>query len=68
MIPEAYWWIFKLNPMYYIVTGYRESFIYHRWFWELGYTNLSFWIETAVIALAGVVIFKKLRPHFADVI
>lgn len=68
MIPESLWFLFKANPMYYIVEGYRESFIYHRWFWELGWTNLSFWLETVAIVLAGVVIFKKLRPHFADVL
>lgn len=68
MIPENLWFLFKANPMYYIVAGYRESFIYHHWFWELGYTNISFWLETLFIVLVGVVLFKKLRPHFADVL
>lgn len=68
MIPEKFWFFFKVNPMYYIVEGYRESFIYHRWFWELGWTNLSFWVVTMLIVFLGVVIFKKLRPHFADVL
>lgn len=68
MIPERYQWIFKLNPMYYIVEGYRSSFIYHKWFWELGYTNIGFWVFTIAIMLFGAFIFKKLRPHFADVL
>lgn len=68
MIPERYQWIFKMNPMYYIVEGYRNSFIYHRWFWELGYTNIGFWVFTITIMLFGAFIFKKLRPHFADVL
>ena len=68
MIPERWHWIFKLNPMYYITQGYRESFIYHRWFWEQGYTNLSFWLVTMALAIMGIVIFKKMRPHFADVL
>ena len=68
LLPESYQWIFKINPMYYIVEGYRNSFIYHRWFWELGYTNWSFWLSTIAIMLLGTILFKKMRPHFADVL
>lgn len=68
LIPVEYQWVFKMNPMYYIVEGYRNSFIYHTWFWDLGYTNIGFWLATALAMLFGVVIFKKLRPHFADVL
>lgn len=68
MLPEQYQWILKCNPMYYIIEGYRNSFIYHRWFWELGYTTVGFWAVTVFIVLLGVVVFKKLRPHFADVL
>lgn len=68
MIPESYQWIFKLNPMYYVVEGYRNSFIYHKWFWELGYTSIVFWLATAAAMLCGAFVFKKLRPHFADVL
>lgn len=68
LIPESFQWVFKLNPMYYVVEGYRNSFIYHKWFWELGFTNISFWLITAFVMLFGAFIFKKLRPHFADVL
>lgn len=68
MIPEQLRWLFQLNPVYYIVDGYRQSFIYHHWFWELGIWNLVFWAETAAIMLFGAYLFKRLRPHFADVL
>lgn len=68
MIPEEYRFIFELNPVYYITEGYRQSFIYHRWFWEMGYLNLWFWLVTAGLFVVGVVVFKKMRPHFADVL
>ncbi len=28
IVPEKYVWLIKLNPMEYIVTGYRNSLIY----------------------------------------
>lgn len=68
LIPEKYRLIFTLNPMYYITEGYRNSFIYHKWFWEMGYLNIYFWVFTIALILAGLHLFKKLRPHFADII
>ena len=68
IIPAHYHALFKLNPMYYIVEGYRASFIYHQWFWELGYVNLYYWCFAGCVAVAGILLFKRLRPHFADVL
>ncbi|MBQ7497087.1 MAG: ABC transporter permease [Selenomonas sp.] len=68
LIPVEWQWMFKLNPMYYIVEGYRDAFIYHRWFWESGNVGLWFWFCTIIITMLGVVLFKKMRPHFADVL
>ena len=58
--------ILKLNPIYYIVEGYRESFLYHIPFWSHPVQTLYFWIFTLVICILGWRTFKKLRPHFAD--
>lgn len=68
MLPVKYQMILKINPLYYIVEGYRNTFIHHTWFWELGYTNYSFWLETIIVLLLGIFLFKKLRPYFADVL
>ncbi|MEG1270123.1 MAG: ABC transporter permease [Ruthenibacterium sp.] len=60
--------VLKLNPMYYICRGYRDAFIENVWFWQRGWTNLYFWAVTAVIFVLGAVVFKKMRPQFADVL
>jgi len=67
-VPEKYHWIINLNPMAYIVNGYRDSMIYHKWFWEDMSGTLYFWIFAVVIFILGGFTFKKLRPHFADVL
>ena len=67
MIPEKYRWIIELNPMYYIITGYRDSIISHVPFWERGNT-IYFWVFTLVCLYLGINIYKRLRPHFAEVI
>jgi lipopolysaccharide transport system permease protein/teichoic acid transport system permease protein len=68
MVPEKYIWLIKLNPVVYIIEGYRNSMIYHKWFWSDINVTLYFWLFTAGIFILGGLTFKKLRPHFADVL
>ena len=68
IIPEEFHFLLKLNPMYYLVEGYRQSFIYHEWFWQHQHQTIYFWTLTAITAFIGAWCFKKLRPHFADVL
>lgn len=68
MVPERYQWIFKLSPMYYIVEGYRDTLINHVWFFQRYFQTVYFWIFTLGLFAVGAMIFKKLKPHFADVL
>ena len=68
MVPENYHWIINLNPMVYIIEGYRDSMIYHQWFWQKGGMTLYYWSFTIGIFLLGIKTFKRLRPHFSDVL
>lgn len=67
-LPKNYLFIAKLNPMFYIVQGYRDSFIYHNWFWERPLSTIYFLALTIIIFITGAIVFRKLRPHFADVL
>ena len=68
MIGEKYQKILKLNPMYYIVNGYRESILSKEWFWNHCLWSVYFWVLIFVLMFLGTKIFKKLKPHFADVL
>jgi len=67
VIPEKYVWILKLNPMVYIINGYRNTFINNIWFWE-GAEFALYLITSIVILILGIIIFKRLKPHFLDVL
>ena len=60
--------LFKLNPFYYIVEGYRDCFITHEGFWQHPELTAYFWVVAIVIFVLGTTMFRKLRPHFADVL
>ena len=60
--------LFKLNPMYYVVTGYRDSMLGHIGIWNHVSWTIYFWVVTILLFGLGSVIFKRLKPHFADVL
>lgn len=68
LVPEKLHWLFKLNPIYYIVEGYRDSLINHVWFWEHYNLTIYFWMLTIIMLLTGAKLFKKISPHFSDVL
>lgn len=67
IMPEEYIDLIQLNPVYYLVQGYRESLIEQKLFWENDLT-LYFWFVTLLILTIGIFTFKRLKPHFADVL
>ena len=60
--------VLKLNPFYYIVAGYRDSMLTGNYFWERPTLTVYFWVFTVVVFLIGLKVFKRLRPHFSDVL
>lgn len=61
-------YLFKLNPMYYIVQGYRDSMIDNVWFFEKSDLTIYFWAVTVLLFIFGSTMFRKLKVHFADVL
>lgn len=57
----------KINPLVYIVEGYRNAIYGGQWFWEDFYSTVYFWVITVVLFILGAVIYKKLKIHFADI-
>ncbi len=65
-IPTEFHWFITLNPMAYVVDGYRDAIL-----GGLSFDPLStaiFWVMTIVIVIAGSIVFQRLRPHLADVL
>jgi len=60
--------LFKLNPLVYIVNGYRNAIYGDEWFFEHFYSSTYFWIFTVTLFCVGSLIFKRLKVHFADVL
>lgn len=68
ILPDKLKWFAKLNPMYYIVEGYRDTLINKVWFWDRYFQTVYFWLLSISFFVLGSIIFKKLKPHFSDVL
>ena len=59
--------VLKLNPMYYIVQGYRAVVLESQWFVTNSISlTIYFWVFVIVLFVIGTIIFKKMKPHFSD--
>jgi len=66
---NASWVMFlKINPLVYIVGGYRSAIYERQWFFEDFFSTMYFWIVTVVLFGIGALVFKRLKVHFADVL
>lgn len=68
MLPEQFQWILKLNPVYYLVAGYRDCYYNGVWFWEKYMLTGYFWIVNLLVFVIGIRVFKKMKVHFSDVL
>ena len=67
IMPEIVRKILMFNPLYYIVSGYRNIFIYKNGFGHgLGMTAY-YWIVAMLLLIVGIK-FKKCKDHFPDVL
>lgn len=68
-VPVEWQWMIKLNPIFYITEGYRNSFVYGLPISAQGLNaTIYFWAFAAILLLVGDKIFSRLKPHFGDVL
>ncbi len=65
-LPDVMVRILKLNPMYYLIEGFRDTFLSREWFWNKGAYGLIFWGITLIILIIGSHLHLKFRNRFVD--
>lgn len=60
--------LLKVNPVTYLVEGFRNCFIHKVWIWENPKTLLCFFIILAILTVLAVILYKKLRKEIPDVL
>ncbi|MDC4240159.1 ABC transporter permease [Clostridium tertium] len=60
--------IIRLNPFIYIIEGFRNTFLYNKWFFEDAKFTAYYWLVTIVTILIGAMIHMKFRNRFSDLV
>lgn len=60
--------VFRINPLYYVIDGFRDAMLAKVWFWEKPLWTIYFWMFTLMLYIVGVKLFNRLKPHFSDVL
>jgi len=60
--------IVLLNPVGYFAHGYRNTFLYKKWFWETPFETLGFFVILAAVFFLGAFVYRKLRKTIPDVL
>lgn len=59
--------IMQLNPLYYLIQGYRAAFFGTEWFfitnWQL---TIYFWVVVILLLIIGASMHVRFRKHFID--
>ncbi|AYW48766.1 Teichoic acid translocation permease TagG [Tetragenococcus osmophilus] len=60
--------ILRLNPIYYIIDGFRDTFLSREWFFEKATYSLIFWGIILILLILGSHLHMKFRSKFVDYI
>jgi len=60
--------IVLMNPITYFVNGYRNTFLFKRWFFETHFETLSFLLVFIYTIYIGALVYKKTNKVIRDVL
>lgn len=67
-IPKALRIVMNMNPIYYIVQGYRDCFFYHKGILYYTQQMVCFWVITLLLMVIGCNMLYKFKHKFIDMI
>ena len=60
--------LLMLNPVTFLVEGYRNCLVNHVWFWEQPKRLMYFGIITLIMLILAVITYRRLRKEIPDVL
>lgn len=60
--------IMRINPITFFVEGYRNTFLYGKWFFEDWKALIVFLVVMLIMIVLSIVVYHKLRKQLVDVL
>lgn len=67
-MPERFRWIIQMNPLSYIVNGYRDALLWQTPPSPQTVSAVYFWAFVLALWVIGYLVHRRLRPHFGEVL
>jgi ABC-type polysaccharide/polyol phosphate export permease len=68
-VPDKFHWILTMNPIYGAMSAYRTTLMSEQWYFlSEPMVCLRVLIMTLLFVIVGLIVHRRLRPHFADVL
>ena len=58
--------ILALNPLSFILEGYRDALLGRRWIWERSGAASAYLMVTGLVWISGICLYQAVRPGLAD--
>ena len=68
VVPEKWAFVFKINPVFYIINGFRESILFKVSIFEHPINALYYWVVVIFLWFKCMKTYRDLVPHMADVL
>jgi len=68
MMPGPFQWFVTFNPLSFVIEGYRHAILGAPYPAPTSTQALVFWVSTTIIFIFGVLVFRRLKPSFADIL
>lgn len=65
-LPEIFVQVLKLNPLFYLIDGFRNTLLGNGWFFNDIVYSIYFWVITLFILFIGSYLHIKFRKSFID--
>ncbi|EUJ42132.1 teichoic acid s permease, partial [Listeria riparia FSL S10-1204] len=56
----------KLNPIVYVIEGFRDAFLSREWFFQDVWWSLYFWGVTLLVLGVGAMLHLQFKDRFMD--
>lgn len=67
-MPAAVTRVLVFNPVYYVITGFRNALVYRQWGGQGPGMTVYYWCFALMLLWTGLKLFNKCKDHFADVL
>jgi lipopolysaccharide transport system permease protein/teichoic acid transport system permease protein len=66
MLPVEFHWLVRWNPLWFVVSGYRDALISQEPAWPSADASVFYWFTALAVFCLGALVFSRFKAELAD--